>query len=52
MTMTSPPVQLWSAMPGWGIAADLTPPEIINARQLKLLRKLLGGGLVALLVLS
>lgn len=45
-----PPVQLWSGMPGWGIAADLTPPELINSRQLKALRKLLAAGLVALVV--
>lgn len=44
------PVQLWSAMPGWGIAADLTPPELINSRQLELLRRWLGAGLAALLV--
>jgi hypothetical protein len=37
-------------MPGWGIAADLTPPELVNSRQLKLLRRWLAVGLVALLV--
>ena len=36
--------------PGWGIAADLIPPELINARQLKVLRKLLALGVVALLI--
>ena len=50
MTTTIQPAQLWSTMPGWGIFADLTPPELINSRQLKLLRKWLGVGLVALLV--
>ena len=50
MTATPPPAQLWSTMPGWGIAADLTPPELINSRALKTLRKWLGAGLVVLLL--
>ena len=51
MTATAPaPVQLWSTMPGWGIAADLTPPELINSRALKTMRKWLGAGLVVLLL--
>jgi uncharacterized protein HemX len=37
-------------MPGWGIAADLTPPELVNSRQLKVLRRWLVVALVALLV--
>jgi hypothetical protein len=37
-------------MPGWGIAADLTPPELINSRELKKLRKWIGAGLVVLLL--
>ena len=47
---TTRPVQPWSAMPGWGIAADLTPPELINSRHVKVLRKWIVTGLVALLV--
>jgi hypothetical protein len=50
VTTTAPPAQLWSTMPGWGIAADLTPPELINARAVNLLRKWLGVGLAVLLV--
>lgn len=51
MTVTvAPPAQLWSTMPGWGIAADLTPPELINSRELKTLRRWLAAGLVVLLV--
>ena len=38
--------QLWSTMPGWGIVADLTPPELIASRRLRLLRKLLIAGAV------
>ena len=37
-------------MPGWGIAADLTPPELINTRELRTLRKWIYAGLVLLLV--
>ena len=53
--MTSPSavtdrLQLWNSRPGWGIAADLTPPELVNARQLAVLRKLIGVGLVVLLL--
>lgn len=41
---------LWTSMPGWGIAADLTPPELINTRRLQVLRKLMAAGLVLLLL--
>jgi hypothetical protein len=46
----SSPAQLWSTMPGWGIAADLTPPELINSRELRTLRKWIGAGVVILLL--
>lgn len=42
---------LWTMMPGWGIAADLTPPELINSRQLTVVRKFIFTCLVGLLVL-
>lgn len=42
---------LWNSLPGWGIAADLTPPELINSRQLKILRKLMAAGVVLLLLI-
>lgn len=47
-----PPEQrtLWTTMPGWCTAADLTPPELVNARRLKVLRKFLAAGVVAVLV--
>lgn len=41
---------MWTSLPGWGIAADLTPPELVNARQLTVLRKLMAVGLVLLLL--
>jgi hypothetical protein len=42
---------LWKSLPGWGIAADLTPPELLNSRQLKTLRKLMAAGVVLLLLI-
>jgi hypothetical protein len=43
--------EVWNSMPGWGIVADLTPPELIKSRELKVLRKLIVTILAALLVL-
>jgi Tfp pilus assembly protein PilN len=42
---------LWSAMPGWGISADLMPPEVLGERQIKVLRRriLFAVAVVALL---
>jgi hypothetical protein len=42
---------LWGSMPGWGIVADLTPPELVAARRLKLLKKLIAVGLALVVVL-
>ena len=50
MTLTAERPALWSAMPGWGIAADLTPRELRNARQLKVLRKAMAAGIALLLL--
>lgn len=41
----------WSMMPGWGIVGDLTPPELVAARQLRVLRKLIGVALALVVVL-
>lgn len=49
--IVEPKAPLWSTRPGWGIAADLIPPELINSRQLTLLRKLMVGGLALLLLI-
>jgi hypothetical protein len=46
-----PANHLWSTMPGWGIVADLTPPELIAARHLRVLRKLISVGLALVLIL-
>ena len=42
---------LWGTMPGWGIAADLTPPELVAARRLKVLQKFIAAAL-AIVVLA
>ena len=49
--VSSPPElrTLWTTMPGWCTAADLIPPELINARRLTVLRKLMVVGVVVLL---
>jgi Tfp pilus assembly protein PilN len=31
--------QMWNTMPGWGIVADLLPPEIVTARRIRVIRK-------------
>lgn len=56
-TMTTPPPAaagarpaLWTAMPGWGIAADLTPPELRKARQIAVMRTWMAAGLAALIL--
>jgi hypothetical protein len=41
----------WGSMPGWGIVGDLTPPELIAARKLHTLRRLIVGGLGLVVVL-
>jgi hypothetical protein len=48
---TQQAVTLWSAMPGWGISADLMPPEVYDERQMKVLRRriILAVAAVALL---
>jgi hypothetical protein len=53
MTTISSPTQIWNTMPGWGIVADLTPPELTASRRLAVIRKalLIGLALLALLLL-
>ena len=42
---------VWGTMPGWGIVADLTPPELAASRRLKVLKKLIAVGLVMVALL-
>lgn len=54
MTATATPHAegtLWGSMPGWGIVTDLTPRELVDARRLKGLRKLIGAALALVVVL-
>ena len=51
-TLVSPPEQMWHTMPGWGIVANLIPPEIVAARRLATLRKVIVVALVAVLLLA
>lgn len=50
-TMSSEPRALWSSMPGWGIVADLTPPELLAERRAAVVRKYVVITLAALIVL-
>jgi hypothetical protein len=52
MTTIERPREIWSTMPGWGIVANLTPPELIAARKLKSIRKIFAGVLVVILVIG
>jgi hypothetical protein len=49
---TMQPRELWSTMPGWGIVANLIPPELLQARRARALRKLMTAVLCLLLVLA
>lgn len=53
MTLTAPPAsQLWSTMPGWGITSNLLPPELIAARRLRVVRKMIVAALVLVVALG
>jgi Tfp pilus assembly protein PilN len=45
MTTIQIPVGPWSVRPGWGIAVDLTPPQLANARRVRTVRKLVVAAL-------
>lgn len=56
-TMTTPDAAtpagrpaLWTVTPGWGIAADLIPTELLKARQIARLRRWIAAGLVVLVL--
>lgn len=52
MTLAEPlQRELWNAMPGWGIAADLTPPEVVETRRLRRNVRYTVVGLVAVVAL-
>jgi len=51
MTSVVDKTATWGTMPGWGIFADLLPPELVASRQLRKLQKRLLALIVAVLVL-
>lgn len=51
MTALARPTEPWAVQPGWGIHVDLTPPELLNSRQLRILRKIIVTAVVAVVVL-
>ena len=50
MTLTAPEATLWRTRPGWGIAVDLTPPEVLDARRLRRLTRVVAASLALVLV--
>lgn len=57
MTLTAPPgaeptAKLWNTMPGWGINANLLPPDVIAARRIAAIRKIIILVLIAVVVLA
>lgn len=44
------PTTPWQARPGWGIGVDLTPRQVVAARQVKVQQRLIGLGLVLVLL--
>jgi Tfp pilus assembly protein PilN len=51
MTTLIRPNEPWSVHPGLGIFVDLTPTEVVNSRQLRVLRKVIVSALVAVMAL-
>ena len=49
---TMQPRELWSTMPGWGIVANLIPPEVLQARRVRAVRKLVAYALCVLVLLA
>jgi len=45
------PTQTWATRPGWGIAVDLTPGEVVQARNVKIHQRLIGLALLVLVAL-
>jgi hypothetical protein len=49
---TMQPRELWSTMPGWGIVANLIPPEVLQARRVRAVRKVMAYALCVLILLA
>lgn len=46
------PNQLWRTMPGWGITTNLLPPEIVIARRIQVLRKMVVSSVLLVLLVG
>jgi Tfp pilus assembly protein PilN len=52
MTVTAEKARsAWQTQPGWGISVDLTPREVVQARQTQVYQRLIGLGLLLVLIL-
>lgn len=49
---TMQPRELWSTMPGWGIVANLIPPEVLQARRVRAIRKMMAYLLCVLVLIA
>lgn len=49
---TMQPRELWSTMPGWGIVANLIPPEVLQARRVRAVRRLVALALCLLVLVA
>jgi hypothetical protein len=49
---TMQPRELWSTMPGWGVVANLIPPEVLQTRRVRALRKLVAYALCVLVLIA
>ena len=49
MSLTLERQHVWQTRPGWGISVDLTPGEVVNARRVAVLKKVIIAGLVLVL---
>jgi hypothetical protein len=49
---TMQPRELWSTMPGWGVVANLIPPEVLQARRVRAVRKLVAYALCVLVLIA
>jgi len=45
------PTSTWETRPGWGIAVDLTPREVVEARHVRVHKRLIGLALLVLVAL-
>jgi hypothetical protein len=48
--MAPPDRHAWGSMPGWDVVADMTPPELVQARWISLLRRRIAAGCLLVLL--